>query len=72
MTYLDGRESWVGCPRGGCGSVHFRIEPGEREYRLVCSNGHLLRLFFQLTMPPVPPPPERSEHAVAQVTRPDR
>jgi hypothetical protein len=52
------RGSYVACPP--CGSTHFHIETREREFALVCDNGHELRTFFVLTQPPVPAASERS------------
>jgi hypothetical protein len=60
---------WVSCP--DCGSIVFGVERRQREFALVCGKcGRLIRLFFQLTMPDPPPPPERSPRAAAKTDRP--
>ncbi len=61
---------WARCPE--CGTVHFTVRDHGNEFSLVCVEGHELRRFFALTQPDVPPPPVRSQHAAAQVARPDR
>jgi hypothetical protein len=63
----------AGCPE--CGEELFRVlfDESQGEHVLQCvAHGHEVRRFFVLKPPDLPAHPERSAHAAAQVTRPDR
>lgn len=56
----------VGCPE--CATELYVIRQGKGEFELECVKGHLIRLFFQLTMPD--PPPRKASTDAAEEADP--